>query len=540
MAEMISNNVRRMYILVLVLMISAPGDVRGSNKTFNVRDFGAKGDGTTLDTKAIQTAIDKAAARGGGTVLLPPGTYLSGTIFMKSNIALHIDAGATLLGSTNIGDYPRITPEIRSYNDAFHTQSLLYGENLENIALTGRGTIDGQGGAFKVTTKKKPDRYRNRPFNIWFVSCRYVLVEDLMLTNSAMWMQQYLACDYITIRGLRVFNHCNLNNDMIDIDGCRNVVISDCFGDSDDDAITLKSTSGRMTENVTITNCVISSHVNAIKLGTESHAGFRNINISNIVVKPSESDTLMYGVPAGLGGITLGMVDGGILEGVTISNVRIDGAKTPIFMRLGDRGRVYKEGMARPGVGIFRNVTISNVIATGAGDTGCSITGIPGHDVEDITLENIRITFSGGGTQEDAQKEVPENREGYPGSGIFGKLPSYGFFIRHARNVTLDNIDLSFEKPDHRFALICDDVQELDIHGFRVQGTDRAEALVKLTNTRDVIMSRCRVPQPVKAFLLVAGGSSANIRVFASDVQKAETVFTIAKEVEGEVVRVFP
>lgn len=505
---------------------------------FNVKDYGAKGDGSTLDTPAIQAAVD-ACARTGGTVLLPPGTYLSGTIFMKSQVTLHISAGATLLGSTDLKDYPRIKPKFRSYNDAFQTQGFIFGENLQNIALVGRGTIDGQGGAFKIVNNKKPHRYKDRPFNIWLIACKNVLVENLTLRNSARWMQHYLACEDVVIRGINVFNHCNKNNDMIDIDGCRNVVVSDCFGDTDDDGITLKSTSGRITENVTITNCVISSHVNAIKLGTESHGGFRNITISNIVIKPSVSDTLIYGQPNGVGGITLGMVDGGILDGVLISNIRIDGAATPIFMRLGNRGRTYYEGQEKPPVGIFRNVKISNVIATGASDNGCSITGIPGHPIENVALSDIHIEFAGGGTLELASKVVPENEDGYPGSRIFGKLPAYGFFIRHVKGVSLRNMDLSFQKPDQRPALICDDVQDLNIAGLRAQAAAETPSLFRFVDTYEAFITGSRVADPVAVFLYVIGERTKGISLVTNDLRNAKQIVEIGTGVKDGAVKLF-
>ncbi len=188
-----------------------------------------------------------------------------------------------------------------------------------------------------------------------------------------MWMQQYLACEYLTVRGINVFNHSNKNNDMIDIDGCKNVIISDCFGDSDDDALTFKSTSGRINENITVTNCVLSSHVNAIKLGTEAIGGFKNITISNVVIKPSEKVETIYGTSKGVGGIILEMVDGGIMDGINISNVRIDGVQTPIFLRLGNRGRTIRPDMKKPSVGIMRNISLSNISATGASEIGSSI-----------------------------------------------------------------------------------------------------------------------------------------------------------------------
>ncbi len=436
------------------------------NGIFNVCDYGAKGDGVQLNTEAIQTAVNECA-KTGGSVLIPPGRYLSGTIFMKSNVTLHICTGAILLGSTNIKDYPEKRPELRSYTDNYVTQSLIYGENLYNIAVVGQGIIDGQGSFFKPPSKAREDRYKYRPYIIRFINCQNVTVENITLRNSAMWMQHYLACEHVTIRKIKVYNHCNMNNDMLDIDSCRDVIISDCFGDSDDDALTIKSTLGRLSENITINNCVVSSHCNAIKCGTESHGGFKNITISNIVVRPSKDDSRIYGHRNGISGISLEIVDGGIMDGVTISNIRIDGPKVPIFIRLGNRARTYKNGLKKPPVGVVQNVNISHIIASGADAIGCSITGLPGYPVKNVSLSNIRINYKGGGIREDVLKVVPEKAEEYPESTMFGILPAYGFFIRHASKISFDNIDLTFDEKDHRPALICDDVEGLSLSGFR-------------------------------------------------------------------------
>ncbi|MEO8399993.1 MAG: glycosyl hydrolase family 28 protein [Ignavibacteriaceae bacterium] len=490
---------------------------------FNVTDYGAKGDGLTLDTKAIQSAIDDAAVKG-GKVILPGGKYLSGTLFMKSNVTIEISEGATLLGSTNIKDYPDTIPSLQSYNDAFLTQSLIYGDNLENISITGRGTIDGQGSAFKVTTRVKPDRYRNRPFVIRFIECKNILIENISMKNSAMWMQQYLACEFLTVRGINVYNHANQNNDMIDIDGCKNVIISDCFGDTDDDALTFKSTSGKINENITVTNCVLSSHVNAIKFGTETIGGFKNVAISNIVVKPSSSKDKIYGLINGIGGIVLAIVDGGTMDGITISNIRIDGAQTPIFLRLGNRGRTIRENMPKPDVGIVRNINISNVTATNVSNIGSSITGIPNHYIENISLNNINISYSGGGTKEDAEKIPPENEKEYPESDMFGTLPAYGFYIRHAKNISLNNIQLSYEEKDRRPALYCNDIEDLNISGLKAKADLNAESVIVFDDVKNAEINFSKSLNETKQFIKLSGNNNSNIKLIGNDFSNVKDV----------------
>jgi hypothetical protein len=271
-----------------------------------------------------------------------------------------------------------------------------------------------------------------------------------------MWMQHYLDCDFLTLRGLNVFNHVAANNDMVDVDGCRNVIISDCVGDTDDDALTLKSTGVRPTEHVVISNCILSSHCNAIKAGTESAGGFIDIAISNCVIRPSAVKEAHAGRPEGLAGIALEIVDGGALERVAISNIVVEGTTAPIFMRLGNRARPPKPSDPKPPVGTFRDVSISNVVATGAGTMGCALAGIPDHPIENITLSNIRIRFAGGGSRDAG--EVPEVEGKYPECTMFGPLPAYGFFLRHARNVRMRDVELTCVAPDPRPPIATVDV----------------------------------------------------------------------------------
>jgi hypothetical protein len=503
---------------------------------YNIRDFGAAGNGVDADTGPIQEAID-AAGKQGGTVLVPAGVYLTGSLELRSHVELHLETGAILLGSTRISDYKSHKAALPSYNDLFLRYSLLYGENLENISITGGGTIDGQGSAFKVTTRQKPDRYKDRPFVIRFVACKDVRVEGIRLRNSAMWMQHYFACENLRIAGISVYNHCNKNNDMIDIDGCKDVIISDCFGDTDDDALTLKSTSGLITENVTVTNCILSSHCNAIKLGTESNGGFKNIVISDIIVKPSAHPTHIYGFLAGISGITLGMVDGGILDGVRISNVQIDGPRVPIFMRLGDRGRVYREDMPRPGTGVFRTVTISGITATGADSTGCSITGLPGHPVENITLSGIHIRFRGNGPALPADKPVPELPADYPESTMFGSLPAYGFYIRHGYNIRISDLDLICDIADPRPAVICSEVEDLEIGGLRLKKANDRNPVIVLDQIRRAVVSGAQIPKTDGPFAEVTGDSTDRVLITGNNLYGIPEIVRVGPEVDPAAVK---
>jgi polygalacturonase len=304
-----------------------------------------------------------------------------------------------------------------------------------------------------------------------------------------MWVQHYLACENVHINGITVHSLVNSNNDGIDIDCCDRVRIANCDITSGDDAIVLKSTAPRPCRRVTITNCTLRSLCNALKCGTESTGGFEDIVISNCVVYDTN-----------LSGIALELVDGGTLDRVLVSNVTMTNTRSAIFVRLGDRARPYlstgpggptgtfavEQGMAAPGVGALRNVTISNVTATGVDQTGCAIAGLSGHPVENITLQNIRITYAGGGGQELLDRKVPEQADSYPEYCMFGKLPAYGFYCRHARHVRFDNVRLDCEKPEFRPALVCEDVDGLQLEGFEAQAptTGQTIRLVAVSNVR--------------------------------------------------------
>jgi polygalacturonase len=494
------------------------------SRMFSVDDFGAKGDGKSLNTQAIQRAIDKCAEMG-GTVVVPPGMYLTGSIELKSGVELYLQKGATILGSTRLGDYAEHKPRLRSYNDSFLRYSLFYAEQQSNISIKGDGVIDGQGEQFKVISKEKPARYKDRPYLIRFVECAGVNIEGIRLQRPSCWTQQYLACENLVIHGIRVYSHANKNNDMMDIDGCRNVVISDCIGDTDDDGITLKSTSERITENVSITNCVLSSHCNALKTGTESTGGFRNIVISNIVVKPSQADSVITGKRGGISGIALTNVDGGLMEGISISNIVIDGPEVPIFIRLGNRGRVHYDGAPTPPVGTGKNITISDVVATNAKSTGCSITGIPNHPLENISLRNIRISFAGGvsalpvGTPKELEDQYPE-------STMWGQLPAYGFFVRHVRGLNFSDIDLTCERADVRPALQLSDVTDAKISGLSPMVSPQAEAAIVLNGVATLLLSSSNIKTPTDNLIKLTGEHNSGISVIGNDLTNVKRVCT--------------
>jgi polygalacturonase len=493
------NLSRRLFIGALPLSVSAAAAVPG----FNVKDHNASGDGVHSDTRAIQSAIDACSKSGGGTVFFPAGTYLSGTIVLKSHVTLHLDPGAVLLGSKDLSDYPQHVPAIRSYTDTYTDKSLVYSEDADNIAITGRGTIDGQGASFRGP-------YKVRPYLMRFINCRNVLMDGVTIKDSPMWVQHYLACDDVTIHGITVHSRVNGNNDGIDIDGCRRVRISDSDIWCGDDAIVLKATLDRATEDVVVTNCVLSTLCNALKLGTESNGGFENIAISNCTIYDTR-----------LAGIAIEMVDGGALDRVSVSNITMNGVGAPIFVRLGDRGRPFVSGGARPPAGTMRNVSISNIEADGCGDTGCAIAGLPGHPIEGVAIENVRLTFVGGGTRAEARRAISEESAAYPEFKMFGKLPAYGFYCRHVKGLRLENVRTGFTRADDRPALVCDGVTGLHLAGSSFDTTAAADSAIRLVDSSEALIQGCRASGPAGTWLRVEGPASRRISIIGNDLANA-------------------
>src|SRR6266705_6685708 len=471
---------------------------------YSVRAFGAIGDGKTLDTPAINRAIDSAAAAGGGTVYFPAGDYLSVSIHLKSNIALYLDHGATIIAanpSDNIKYDPPEPNDWDKYQDFGHSHwhnSLIWGENLTNVSILGPGMIWGKGlvrnggqsrsqqqndalNAARATEPKQPFGYPNprdavepgwANKSIALKLCRNVVIRDVTILHGGHFAILATGVDNLTIDNLKI----DTNRDGIDIDACRNVRISNCTVNSPfDDGICPKSSFAlgyaRATENVTITNCQVSgydegslldgtykrafrnqngafSQTGRIKFGTESNGGFKNITISNCVFEYCR-------------GLALETVDGGLLEDVTISNITMrDISKSPIFLRLGSRVR----GPQGTPVGALRRVNINNVIVYNAEPRYASlISGIPGHDIEDLRLSNIRVYYQGGGTKEQAALEPPEKENDYPEPTMFGRIPAYGFFIRHVRGLEMSDVAVTYLKDDARSAFIFSDAKAVDL-----------------------------------------------------------------------------
>lgn len=426
------------------------------SRCIDITSMGARSGTGRDNAPAIQKAIDKVSLAGGGTVVVPAGEFLTGPLELKSGVELHLSMGAKLLGVADIAAYDK-AHYISADGKKSPFSALIYSYGHHDIAVTGLGTIDGHGTADVFKIKDDPG---GRPMIILFRDCKNVVVKDIRLENSAHWVQYYTGCEGVRISGLKVYSHCCYNNDGIDIES-RDVVVSNCIFDCEDDAICLKA-AGEFCENVVVTGCVAASNCNAVKLGTGSSWGFRDISISNISIRHASEDnfrrwsTKIKGITAPvtvISGIAVEVVDGGICENVSISNITMRDVQTPIFVRLGRRGDpTFPEGS------YMKGITISGVNAVCESLMSSSITGVPGLYPENITLSDINITAPGGGTSEMADMVVPEAEKKYPENRQFGyTLPAAGLYVRHARNVTLSNVRFHFRKKDDRPLIVTGD-----------------------------------------------------------------------------------
>ncbi|MDE6380414.1 MAG: glycoside hydrolase [Muribaculaceae bacterium] len=446
-----------------LFLLTAISTMSLSARTFDITDYGAVSDTTCLSTEAIQKAIDACSKAGGGRVVVPAGDFKTGSIRLKSNVHFYLEEGSTLFGSTDIKDYVPVTSDYVSLRTGIPTIQLIYADSVENVSISGYGTIDGRGRAFPKLSWN--DEGITRPHLLRIIRGKDISVKGITLRNSGCWMQHYLACDRLRIDGITVFNRNNYNNDALDIDGCHDVTVSNMIADSDDDAITLKSTSPRLCENVVISNCVVSSHCNAIKLGTETNGGFRNIIIRGISIKPSSDlSSQFFGYPGGIGhsAISLEIVDGGIMRNVDISDITVIGTESPIFIRLADRARPYSKDHPVEGVGSISGVVLHDILIDEAGPTGSSITGLEGHPVTDIQLHDIRIRHAGG--QSVTPAPTDEKVKEYPESTMWGILPAQGFWLNHARDIIFRNVIIESTNPDSRPLFVTDDCENISIY----------------------------------------------------------------------------
>lgn len=501
----VSLGVLRKRVITLLAFCLIMFSASAQEVFYNVLDYGVKGDGKTNNTKAINKAIAVAAENGGGTIYFPAGDYLSYTIHMKSNISIHLDQGAVLIGDKEkdgVGyDLPEETTWYNKFQDFGHgywKNSLIYGDSLHDISITGNGMIWGKG----LYTHDKPDIIGSGNKAIALKNCFNVTIKDISILHGGHFCILATGVDNLTIDNVTA----DADRDGFDIDACKNVRISNCNINSPaDDGLCLKSSFAlgyaRPTENVTITNCHVYGYdhgslmdgtfkkefideapgvdhciTGRLKLGTESNGGFKNITISNCVFERSR-------------GIAIETADGGLIEDVLIDNITMrDVTDTPFFIRLNARMR-GPEGVP---VGTCKRITISNLNVYDVGGRPKSpelgagmIMGIPGYYIEDLTLDNIRIYYRGGGSKEAVTKEVPQNTEMYPDPYRWDSMPAYGMYFRYVKGLRVSNVVLRYLNKEERPAFILDDVHNARFSHIDAQKGDGAPLFV-LKNTSKI------------------------------------------------------
>ncbi len=457
--------------LLSILFIALAPHIQA--RDYNVDDFGAKPDGKTINTRTLQRAIDYVSENGGGRLVFQVGNYVTGSIYLKSNVTLHLEPGATLLGSTNPLDY-MIDPKVK-------WSAMIFAINQENIGITGQGTINGRGfttannlvslihrGVFEDELLLDRPREWRRPENIYFRECVNVTVTGITLRDPASWNQTYDQCKNVYVDGIHVDSKAYWNNDGIDIVDCDGVIIKNSYFDAADDVICFKShDANSICQNVVVENCVGRSSANGIKFGTVSRGGFRNFTIKNVTI----FDTFRSA-------ITFAAVDGGLVENIVVDSIRSINTGNVIFLRIGERWSQGKQPS-------MRNIRISNVYAEvppTKPDAGYNyegpvednprnispaiLFGLPDYKIEEVVLKNIEIVYPGGGnplyayrgTSQAELDSIPDMRARYPEFSQWKELPAWGFYVRHIDGLVLDNVRLVAEKKDYRPAIVIDNV----------------------------------------------------------------------------------
>ena len=443
------------------------------NNVLRVEMYGAVGDSLTVNTKAIQNAINACSEKGGGVVLFSKGGYVTGTIRLKSGVMLEVANNAKILGSTKISDYPERIEEFKSVMSENHQyrQSLIYAEKCVNVGIRGKGEIYFRGERVNFPGEETLGKIIGRPFGIRMVECKNVVLENIFLHNSAAWMQSYIYCQNLIFDGIKVINQANFNNDGLDPDGCANVIVRNCFINAEDDAMCLKGASGKPTNNVLIENSTFFSSCNALKTGTDTQGDFFNIVARNLKIGGIPNDMLALKRHDASSGITLATVDGGNVHDILISNITIDRAKCPIFIRIGNRLRAIPNTPTKE-IGYLKDIIIEDVSGKNNYKECSLILGIKDHPVSDIFVNNYKIKMEGGGDSSLTNNEVPEKEGGYPDARFFIKqnLPSYGFFIRYASKINIKNAEIIPNKVDGRPIILSGDgTSEILFNGDKIK-----------------------------------------------------------------------
>jgi len=458
----------------------------------NIMDFGAAGDGKQLDTSAIQSAIDECN-RVQGRLVFPAGKYLTGTLYIKSGVEIHLENDAVILGSTDIDDYATDTGGIRYANESWMDRCLIYAEAADDISITGKGALDGQG-----TIENFPPGGVgcDRPMLLRFLNCTNIVFCDFKMRNPAAWGTAIIGCENIDVRNLTIHNMANENGDGLDFDSCQNVIVDNCNIVASDDCICLQaSEKDRPCENITITNCNLSSTWAAIRIGLLTRSDIRNVEMRDCHFQDVIGS-----------GFKIQMCEGAVMENMLFKNITMERVTRPLFMTLNSH-RFCRELWDEPlgPLGTLRNIKFVNIKAIAGNPTVADekayssvigvkpymsdlgvraymgIIGVPEGRIENIEFENIEVVFPGLKKSEYCKGgDVPELGNARPEFFHFkNHLPAYGFYIRHVKGITLDNVKLGFENTENRPPIFCDDVEDITVSELKAQCDEGVEAIGK-------------------------------------------------------------
>ena len=434
-----------------------------SAQTFNVKDYGAINDGKTLNTLAIQTAINECTRNGGGTVLLAGGgKYMTGTLYLKDNVTLHIGNGTVLLGSPNYGDYTTDTHKNMYKNEPHMNRCLIFAKDATSIAIEGYGTIDGNG------HKEFFNNNTGRPMMIRFLNCKNIHLNDITLINPAAWTSAWLYCDNINVSGINIISRVNGNGDGLDFDGCTDVrVINSTFDTSDDSICLQASRPDRPSKNVVISNCTFTSKWAGMRIGLLSRGNIESVSVTNCTFRDIQDS-----------GLKIQQNEGGEMKNMVFNNLVMENVPRPIFMTFCqqrasvDTPQGEFEPLNRMHNFIFSNIVVDN--SKGDKNSAFFLTGLPDHKIEGVTIKDIHFTVSGGGTKEDAQKSnimeyTIDVLDGWwPEFHLVGTLPASGIYARHMNGLILENIQINTIAKDARKGVVLNDVSNPRIHDVRI------------------------------------------------------------------------
>ena len=530
---------------------SNPSDGDGGARVYNIRKYGARGDGAALDTAALQAAIDACHQDGGGTVLVPAGTFQIGTVELKSNVTLHIAAAGTLLGSADGKQYHAVDAIPLTGDSTLNdgNWALLFAVNATNVTIEGAGTIDGQGAKFHSAVRGTPPPSglggNRRPYHLLFHRCDRLTVRDIALVDCAYHSIRVIQSKHVHMNGLYIHNRVNGNNDGFHFISAEYVTVDNCTILSQDDACAMFGSC----KFITVTNSVFSTRWSVFRFGG---GVAENISISNCVLYD------VFGCPIKFQGN-----EGSRFENISFANLVLQQVTGPIHISLGPRTRQNQgvdEGL-QPAVpretrppAVARNISFSNIHGTvttnppqlpettltsdprpGEGHSCITLNCIGDATMENISFDDIHLTFGGGGTEEDAaRRDLPQIAGEY---FMLGPMPAYGFYARNSHGLTLQNVRLQVSTPEMRPAIIFDQVEDVAVNGLSVQANPAAESALRCINSKQILLTASRLLSPAAVFLQLEGPGNADIKIDGGDLTKAAKVLAYKNGATEKAVR---